>query len=173
MRIGLVSDTHGLFEPRLRRLFEGCDLILHAGDVVEARILAELARIAPVRAVRGNNDFGPAFEDLPELAAVELGELTAVLVHSIGARHRLEAPVRRAVARHGARLLVFGHSHRPLAVVEDGLLLVNPGSAGPRRFSLPRAAGLLDVEGRRAEVQLVDLASPQLAALAPSVVANL
>lgn len=173
MRVGLVSDTHGLFEPRLKRLFQRCDLILHAGDVVQPSILLELSRIAPVHAVRGNNDVGPSFDGLPEVTAVELGELTAVMVHSIGARQRLEPPVRRAIARHGARLLVFGHSHRPLAVLEDGLLFVNPGSAGPRRFTLPRAAGLLEVEGRRAEVLLVDVASPRLTPLSPPLVADL
>jgi uncharacterized protein len=173
MRIGLVSDTHGLFEPRLARLFAGCDLILHAGDVVDAAILGELGRLAPVRAVRGNNDFGPELEALPEVATVPLGEVAAVLVHQLGAPGRLDPPVRRAVARGAARVVVYGHSHRPSAVVEDGLLLVNPGSAGPRRFSLPRAAGLLELRGRTAEVTLVDVASPRLARLAPPLVAAL
>ncbi len=168
MRVGLVSDTHGLFDPRLRDLFAGCDLILHAGDIVTAPTLHELARIAPVRAVRGNNDLGPAFDALPEIAAVPLGAVTAVLVHRIGARARLDPAVRRAVARHRAALVVYGHSHRPGAVVEGGLLFVNPGSAGPRRFSLPRTAGLLELSGRRAIVRLVDVASPRCAELQPA-----
>ncbi|HEX9291951.1 MAG TPA: metallophosphoesterase family protein [Anaeromyxobacteraceae bacterium] len=173
MRVGLVSDTHGLFEPRLVELFAGCDLVLHAGDVVKASILDDLARIAPVRAVRGNNDLGPAFEHLPEIAHVELGEVDAVLVHQIGGRSRLLPAVRRSLARHRARVVVYGHSHRPGAWLDDGLLFVNPGSAGPRRFSLPRAAGLLDVRGRRVEVRLLDVASPRLPLLFPPTVADL
>ena len=173
LRVGLVSDTHGLWEPRLARLFERCDLLVHAGDVVRASILAELARIAPLWAVRGNNDGGPAFEHLPEVAHVPLGDLTAVVIHEIGSRARLAPPARRAVARHRARIVVHGHSHRPGAAVEGDLLFVNPGSAGPRRFSLPRAAGLLLVQGRRVEVRLHDVARDDLAELAPPLTAEL
>jgi uncharacterized protein len=173
MRVGLVSDTHGLFEPRLADLFAGCDLVLHAGDIVKASILADLERIAPVRAVRGNNDLGLAFEHLPEIAHVGLGEVDAVLVHQIGGRSRLLPDVRRAVTRHQARLVVYGHSHRPGAWLEGGVLFLNPGSAGPRRFSLPRAAGLLEVQGRRVEARLFDLASPLLPLLFPPTTADL
>jgi putative phosphoesterase len=167
VRVGLVSDTHGLFEPRLARLFEGCDLVLHAGDVVGPAILRELGRIAPVRAVRGNNDLGPEHEALPEMDWVELAALTALVVHDIGARGRLAPPVRRALARRPAELVVHGHSHRPRAALEGGILFVNPGSAGPRRFTLPRAAGILTATGRHVAVELVDLASGHLSALAP------
>ena len=169
MRIGLVSDTHGLFEPRLRDLFAGCELILHAGDIVTPGTLDELARIAPVRAVRGNNDLDPAFDALPEIAVVALGSLRAVLVHRIGSRARPDPPVRRALARHRATFLVHGHSHRPVAVIEEGLFHVNPGSAGPRRFRLPRSAGLLELRDGRAVVRLFDVASPRLAELQPAV----
>ncbi|GEJ57186.1 metallophosphoesterase family protein [Anaeromyxobacter diazotrophicus] len=162
MRVGLVSDSHGLVEPRLDELFRGCDLILHAGDVVRPAVLEALAGLAPVTAVRGNNDLGPAFDALPELAEVALGELRAILVHELGARGRPLPPVRQALARSGARVVVHGHSHRPAAAVRDGILYVNPGAAGPRRFSLPRAAGLLVVRGRRAEVRLFDLAQAGL-----------
>ena len=173
MRVGLVSDTHGLYDRQLEELFRGCDLILHAGDIVKREVLDRLAALAPLRAVRGNNDAGLAFDDLPEVAELALGELPAVLVHQIGARGRLLPPVRKAVARSGARLLVYGHSHRPTAVRDDGLLYVNPGAAGPRRFSLPRAAGLLLVDRRRVEVRLVDLARPGFPLLQPPLVAEL
>jgi putative phosphoesterase len=166
MRVGLVSDTHGLLEPRLAELFRGCDLILHAGDIVGTSILRDLGRIAPVRAVRGNNDLGPAYDALPELAWVELGPLTALVVHEIGSRMRLAPPVRRALARRPAQLVVHGHSHRPGVALEGGLLFVNPGSAGPRRFKLPRAAGLLEAEGRHVAVRLYDVAVPALPPLA-------
>jgi hypothetical protein len=167
LRVGLVSDTHGLFDPRLSELLADCDLILHAGDIVKPEILDDLARIAPLRAVRGNNDPRPTFQALPELAVVELGALTALLVHQVGAPGRLFPSVRQALSRHRAQLLVFGHSHRPAAALDGGVLLVNPGSAGPRRFRLPRAAGVLQVQGRAAEVRLFDLASPGLPLLEP------
>ena len=172
MRVGLVSDTHGLFEPRLRDLFGGCDLILHAGDIVAPAILGELARIAPVRAVRGNNDIDPAFEALPEVATVPLGKIAAVLVHRVGTPD-LDLPVRRAVARSGGRVVVYGHSHRPGVALVGALLLVNPGAAGPRRFSLPRSAGILDVDGTRIEVSLFDLAARRLTPLGPPLVTDL
>lgn len=173
LRVGVVSDTHGHFDPRLRELFAGCDLVLHAGDVVDPAILRELAALAPVRAVRGNNDLGPALEALPEIASVPLGELTALVVHALGSRVNPAPSLRRALAHHRPQVLVHGHSHRPSAELADGVLLLNPGSAGPRRFSLPRAAATLAVRGRVVEARLVDLASPGLAPLAPPLVAPL
>ncbi len=172
VRVGLVSDTHGLLDPRLADLLRGCELILHAGDIVRPEILVELARIAPVRAVRGNNDDGRAFRELPELDVVGVGQLRALLVHIARGRGEILPAVRDAVRRHRAHLLVHGHSHQPLASVQDGVLLVNPGSAGPRRFRLPRSAGLLEVRGRSAEVRLYDLASARLAPLGPPVAAS-
>ncbi|HTP26114.1 MAG TPA: metallophosphoesterase family protein [Anaeromyxobacteraceae bacterium] len=162
MRVGLVSDTHGLFEEGLARLFAGCDLILHAGDIVKPKVLTLLAQIAPVRAVRGNNDLGPSFELLPELAVIELDEVPALLVHQVGERGHLLPSIRRALLHHRPKLVVHGHSHRPHVALEDGVLFVNPGSAGPRRFKLPRSAGLLQVSGRTAEVRLFDLEDPHL-----------
>jgi putative phosphoesterase len=167
LRVGLVSDTHGLFEPRLVPLLDGCALILHAGDVVKASILVELARLAPVHAVRGNNDGDPAFDALPEVAHLDLAGRSTVVIHEIGSRARLATPARRAVARHAARIVVHGHSHRPGAAQEGGVLFVNPGSAGPRRFSLPRAAGILLLRRREVEVRLHDVADDALPLLAP------
>jgi putative phosphoesterase len=158
VRIGLVSDTHGLLDPALALLFARCDAILHAGDVVKPAVLAALERIAPVTAVRGNNDGDPAFDGLPEAALVPLGALTALVVHDLGPRERPRPPARALIARHRPALVVHGHSHRPGSAVVEGRLFVNPGSAGPRRFSLPRTAGLLAVRGRRVRLELFDLA---------------
>jgi hypothetical protein len=167
VRIGLVSDTHGLLDPALALLFAGCDAILHAGDVVKAEVLGGLERVAPVTAVRGNNDGSPALARLPETALVPLGVLTALLVHDLGAREKPKPPARALIARRRPEIVVHGHSHRPGAVVVEGRLFVNPGSAGPRRFSLPRTAGILAVRGRRARVELFDLAGARPAPLGP------
>jgi putative phosphoesterase len=154
MRVGLISDTHELFDLGLRPLFSECDLILHAGDVTRQSVLTSLGELAPVWAVRGNNDMGPFGESLPRTATVPLGELSAFVVHELGHPERPVPAVRRTLAQAGCQLVLFGHSHRPLAQLHQGVLFVNPGSAGPRRFSLPCTAGLLNVDGRRVRLQL-------------------
>ncbi len=158
MRIGLVSDTHGLADPLLPRLFEGCELLLHAGDVGGAEVLEALSRIAPVRAVRGNNDFDPFGASLPETLRERLGDIEALVVHELWARGRLSPGARRALRR-PAQIVVFGHSHRASAQLEEGSLFLNPGSAGPKRFHLPRSAAVLEIRGRRAAFALHDLES--------------
>jgi len=156
--VGLVSDTHGLFDPKLADLFAGCDAILHAGDVVKSAVLAALEGIAPVTAVRGNNDEGPAFAHLPETALVSVGPLTVLVVHDLGARERPKPPAGAILTRRRPEIVVHGHSHRPGTALVGGTLFVNPGSAGPRRFSLPRTAAVLRASGRSVEVVLFDLA---------------
>jgi putative phosphoesterase len=163
MRVGLVSDLHGLLDPKLGALFERCELLLNAGDTVKPALLAALARVAPGRAVRGNNDVGPAFAALPEAVLVELGSLTALVVHDLGPRERPNAPARALLARHRPDLVVHGHSHRPGVAVVEGRLFVNPGSAGPRRFSLPRSAALLEVVERKVMVRFFDLSGDETA----------
>ncbi len=157
MRIGLISDTHGLVDPRLPALFQGCARVLHAGDLVRAEVLEVLAGAAPVTAVRGNNDLGPELERLPELAVVRIGALEILVLHDLGPRRRPVPRARALLARHRPDVIVHGHSHRPGAELLDGRLYVNPGSAGPRRFSLPRTVALLTVVGRRASVTFLDL----------------
>lgn len=157
MKLGLVSDTHGLIDPKLAGLFRGCARIVHAGDVVRPEILDVLAAVAPVTAVRGNNDGAPAFDHLSETALLEAGQLRVLVVHDLGARDRPRPPARPLLARERPEIVVHGHSHRPGAEVLQGTLFVNPGSAGPRRFKLPRCAAVLSVRGRRAEVTFYDL----------------
>ncbi len=159
MRVGLVSDTHGLLDPALPALFARCAAILHAGDVVKPAVLAGLEAIAPVTAVRGNNDGGPVLARLPETALVALGALTALVVHDLGPREAPRPPARAIIARRRPEIVVHGHSHRPGAAVVEGRLFVNPGSAGPRRFSLPRTAAVLVARGRGVSLQLFDLAA--------------
>jgi putative phosphoesterase len=172
MRVGLVSDSHGLFDPKLELLFAGCDLILHAGDVARPAVLESLRRIAPVRAVRGNNDLGP-LADLPETLRVSLGDLQALLLHELGRPGSPSRAARRALARAPCQLVVHGHSHQPALEFLDGVLYVNPGSAGPRRFRLPRAAGILTVSGRHARVELRNLAGLELELLGDPVEVDL
>jgi uncharacterized protein len=157
VKLGLVSDTHGLVDPKLAGLFRGCARIVHAGDVVRPEILDVLAAVAPVTAVRGNNDGAPAFARLPETALLAAGQLRVLVVHDLGARGRPGPPARPLLARERPEIVVHGHSHRPGAEVLHGTLFVNPGSAGPRRFKLPRCAAVLSVRGRRAEVTFYDL----------------
>jgi hypothetical protein len=172
LRVGLVADTHDVFDPKLESLFAGCALILHAGDVTRQPILDALSAIAPVRAVRGNNDLGPLAEDLPELAVVSLGAIAALLVHEVSPA-RPSPAVQRALARSGARLVVHGHSHRPGALLKDGVLFANPGSAGPQRFRLPRSAALLEVDGRRLRLELRDLSQASLPRLGDALAVEL
>jgi hypothetical protein len=164
VRIALVSDTHGLADPKLTDLFRGCEHVLHAGDMVTAPVLDMLARLAPVTAVRGNNDFDPRFERLPESAVVPVGDLRLLLVHDLGSREHSRPRAGAALARERPDIVVHGHSHRPGADLHAGRLYVNPGSAGPRRFTLPRTAAILTVSGRRAQVSFYELsgARPEL-----------
>jgi putative phosphoesterase len=157
VRIGLVSDTHGLLDPKLEAVFRGCELIVHGGDIVRTSVLAGLSAIAPVVAVRGNNDLGPEFAHVPETALVEVGDLTLLAVHDLGRREKPIAPAREILARRRVELVLHGHSHRPGTALLDGTLFVNPGSAGPRRFSLPRTAAVLRARGRKVSVSFFDL----------------
>lgn len=135
MKIGLISDTHGLLRPEVFRALEGVDHILHAGDVGDAEILVELRAIAPLTAVWGNTDGWEIRERVPETARLELGGRTVVVTH--GHPFGSPTPAALAEAHPDAELVVFGHSHRPVIRRVGRVLAVNPGSAGPRRFSLP------------------------------------
>jgi putative phosphoesterase len=140
MRIGLISDTHALLRPQAIEYLRGSQAILHAGDIVEPAILEVLAAIAPLTAVRGNNDHGPWAERLPLTASVQFGGIGVYVLHDIADLKRHPPPA-------GTRVVVTGHSHKPLVREEGGVLYVNPGSAGPRRFSLPISVGELRIEG--------------------------
>lgn len=157
MRIGLVSDTHGRFDPSLPLLFARCDRIIHAGDVVGREILALLEALAPLTAVRGNCDTGDYGTGLPEEATLQLEGTTLLVLHELGKPEKPVAAAKGALGRTRAGIVVFGHSHQPEARLAGGVLYINPGSAGPRRFELPRCAGILTLERGRARVELFDL----------------
>jgi uncharacterized protein len=141
MRVGVLSDTHGLLRPRALELLTGCDRILHAGDVGSVEILYRLREIAPVDAVRGNTDSGPEAEKLPLTLEGELAGLPFRMVHR---REDVEPAWVRA-----SRLVVFGHSHHPELEWRGGCLLLNPGACGPRRFSLPLTLAVLTIADGR------------------------
>ncbi len=136
MRIGVISDTHGLVRPEVARVFRGVDHILHAGDIGGEEVLGELERIAPVTACAGNND-GWRCGRAGRTARITLEGLRFLLVH---VRDDAAAQLRREPAD----VVVFGHSHKPLEERADGVWWFNPGSAGPRRFSLPVCVGLFE-----------------------------
>lgn len=147
MRIGLVSDTHNLLRPEVLAWLRGSDHILHAGDICGEAVLQELARIAPLTAVRGNNDRGAWADRLQERELLHLAGCTILVLHDI-------ADLRRAPDAGSAGVVVTGHSHKPRVEQRDGVLYVNPGSAGPRRFKLPISAGELLVEDGRVTAHL-------------------
>ncbi len=148
MRIGLISDTHGLLRPEVLDFLRGSDHIVHGGDVCDPSVLEALRAVAPLTAVRGNNDRGAWAERLRESELVRLGEIFVYAIHDLA---EIDIEPRAA----GVRVVVSGHSHRPSVEERDGVLYVNPGSAGPRRFRLPIAAAELAVEGERVAAKIV------------------
>jgi putative phosphoesterase len=155
VRIGLVSDTHGLLRPELFEQLAGVEHILHAGDLGPLDLLTELRAIAPVTIVWGNTDGMEVRAALPETARVHLGGVEVAVVHG----HQFASPLPRllAAANPGAGLVVFGHSHQPVVERVGDSLLVNPGSAGPRRFSQPVTLAIATIENGRVEATIVPL----------------
>ena len=148
--VGLISDTHGLLRPQALAALRGCDRIVHAGDIGDAAILDALRAVAPVTAVRGNNDRGGAFGALPDTDVLQAGAAVIYVIHDLN-----ELDLDPAAA--GFHVVVSGHSHRPKVDARDGVLYVNPGSAGPRRFTLPIAVGRLRIAGTRIEPAILEL----------------
>jgi len=149
LRVGVISDTHGLLRPEALRALRGSDVVVHAGDIGGAEILDALRAIAPVLAVRGNNDREPWARSLPVEVALDLGGVPVAIVHDLNTL--------TPAAAEGAAVVVCGHSHQPRKEVVGGVLYFNPGSAGPRRFHLPISVGRLDVVGGRVRATLIDL----------------
>lgn len=149
LRIGLISDTHGLLRPEALDALRGSDHLIHGGDIGDRALLDALAAIAPVTAVRGNND-GAGWQHLATDALLLFEEVRVYVVHDAKELRRRPVPA-------GARVVVSGHSHQPSVRESDGLLWVNPGSAGPRRFRLPISVGDLRIEGGRVEARIAEL----------------
>ncbi|GGG74618.1 metallophosphoesterase family protein [Edaphobacter dinghuensis] len=150
MLIGVISDTHGLLRPEVLTALAGVEHILHAGDVGDARILDTLREIAPVTAIRGNIDQWGECAELPPTDVVELDGHLFYLVHSLA-----DLDINPAVA--GVAVVISGHSHKPAIEQRNGVLYLNPGSAGPRRFNLPVTIALIRADEAGIETELVNL----------------
>ena len=148
--IGVISDTHGVLRPEAIQHLQHTELIIHAGDVGRQEVLDELRRIASVVAVRGNLDTGAWAAALPMAEVVEVGELSIYVLHD---RHELDLDPAAA----GFSAVISGHSHSPSITQKNGVLFLNPGSAGPRRFNLPVTIALLHVDGKMVKAELVEL----------------
>ncbi len=148
--VGVISDTHGLVRPEAVEALRGVETIIHAGDVGSARVLDELRGVAPVVAVRGNNDRGEWAGALPERKALEVGGLSIYVLHDL---KEIDISPRGA----GFRVVVSGHSHKPSVEERRGVLYLNPGSAGPRRFSLPVSVARLTVSDESVGARVIEL----------------
>lgn len=149
--IGVVSDTHGLLRPEAVRRLRGVDRIVHAGDIGTPAVLTALRALAPVTAVRGNNDRGTWARRLPETTTLAVGRVRLHVLHDV---KTLDLDVGAAAIR----VVIAGHSHRPSVVERDGVLYLNPGSIGPRRFTLPVTLALLRIRDAGVRARIVHLA---------------
>ena len=150
IRIGLISDTHGLLRPEACDFLQGSHHIIHAGDIGSPAVLQELAAIAQVTAVRGNNDMEEWAETLPETEWLQFGEVNIYVLHD-----RSELSIEPKTA--GISVVISGHSHKPSIEEREGVLYVNPGSAGPRRFKLPIAVAELIIDGQSVSPRIMHL----------------
>jgi putative phosphoesterase len=150
LRVGLISDTHDLLRPDAAAFLRGSDLIVHAGDICGSTVLDALRAIAPTTAVRGNNDRGAWADALRESELIKVGGIVLYAIHDIAA-----IDINPGAA--GVRVVIFGHSHQPSAEERGGVLFVNPGSAGPRRFKLPISIAELVVDGLHVSTRFAEL----------------
>jgi putative phosphoesterase len=151
MRIGIISDTHGLLRPEAVAQLATVEHIIHAGDIGSPEVIAGLQTIAPVVAVRGNNDKGEWASEIPNDVVVTLGGRRIYVLHNLGELALDPVAV-------GYDVVVSGHSHRPKIETKDGVLYLNPGSAGPRRFTLPVALAILELSDDRIRPRICELA---------------
>lgn len=150
VRVGLISDTHGLLRPQALEALRGCDYLVHGGDIGKPAILDALRAIAPLTVVRGNNDTDDGWAaDVPYEAVLRVGSVAIYVTHILA-----DVPETLPLE---VRVVVTGHSHRPLQQTRHGVLFINPGSAGPRRFKLPMTVGLLHIDGLDVRGELIEL----------------
>jgi uncharacterized protein len=148
--IGLISDTHGLIRPQALEALQGVDLIVHAGDIGKPEVISALKVVAPVVAIKGNNDTGIWAKPLPETKSVKAGGTLLFIIHNV---KELDCDP----AARGYQVVVSGHSHKPSVSTRSGVLYLNPGSAGPRRFTLPVAVGKLFIQNKQVNAEIIEL----------------
>jgi len=148
--IGIISDTHSRIRDSALSALQGSDVILHAGDIGSADVIAALKKIAPVHAIHGNIDIEPLTAKYPATDVIEIGGFSFYILHNLRA---LDLKPRAA----GFQAVIFGHSHKPEFYFEDGVLYFNPGSAGPRRFSLPITVGRVRIDGEELLPEIIEI----------------
>jgi len=149
-RVGLISDTHGLLRPEALAALQGSELIIHAGDIGKPEVLASLKSVAPVLAIRGNNDREPWAKKIPDILHLHVNGVCLFIIHNV---NDLEVDP----AAKGFHAVISGHSHKPSLTNSDGVIFLNPGSAGPRRFKLPVALARLRIQREKVNAQIVEL----------------
>ncbi|MDX6694990.1 MAG: uncharacterized protein QOF02_2593 [Blastocatellia bacterium] len=155
MRIGVISDTHGKLDPQALKLFAGVKRIIHAGDIGSEELIWELEKIAPVIAVRGNIDSNTMCYPNERMAVI--GGRTFYVRHQFATVEKMNAAQQRIIEQRMPDVVVFGHSHQAYAAQWRGTLLFNPGSAGPKRFSLPRSVGLIEIDDEQITSRIIEL----------------
>ena len=150
MLIGVISDTHGLLRPEAVTALQGVDMILHAGDIGRPEIITELQEIAPVTAVRGNNDKGDWAANIADCEVVDVNGVSIYMLHDVKELDLIPAAA-------GFSVVIAGHSHKPLIEERNGVLYLNPGSAGPFRFSLPVTIARLNISAGSANAEIVEI----------------
>ena len=153
--IGVISDTHSWYDPAVEAQFKGVDHILHAGDIGDMRVLSHLREIAPVTAVRGNIDEGIHATPLNLEEKVRLFGVEVFMTHILGNPERLSHELQLKIKQHTPNVVIFGHTHQSYLGNREGVLYFNPGSAGPKRFSLPRSIGLLEVTMGKVKAKII------------------
>lgn len=149
-KVGVISDTHGLLRPEAVTALAGSELILHAGDIGKPEIITELNRIAPVIAVRGNNDKGEWAKIIPEHKTIQVEEISIHLIHIV-------KEIALDLEQPSIQVIVSGHSHKPVIKEDQGILFLNPGSAGPKRFKLPISVACLHIHKTKIQAQIINL----------------
>jgi putative phosphoesterase len=150
LRVGLISDTHGLLRAEAKQFASTCDYLIHGGDIGSPDILEQLAAFAPLTVVKGNNDGQDWAAHLPQTEMIRIGGVFVYVIHNVA-----ELDIEPHAA--GVRVIVSGHSHKPSVQERDGVLYVNPGSCGPRRFKLPISVGELLVDGGEVRARTLEL----------------
>jgi putative phosphoesterase len=149
-RIGIISDTHGLVRPEALAALRNSELIIHAGDIGSPEVLNALEQIAPVLAIKGNNDRDSWAKKLPDILSVDVNAIAICVIHNVN-----ELKIRPASTEF--QVVISGHSHKPSAVTREGVLFINPGSAGPRRFKLPIAVARLNIKREKRQAKIVEI----------------